>query len=98
MATGALDDEANSDPRDVIDPGNPPANDSLTFTVGHYHTHPPLDPAQHRDPANFPVGPSDPDNNIAGQLGCPGVVRDFTDISRHEVRDYRYGPDVQEHR
>jgi len=98
IATGALDDEPDSDPRDVIDPGNPPANDSLNFLVGHYHQHPPLDPSQHRDPTQFPVGPSDPDNRIANSLGCPGVVRDFTGINRTAVRDYFYGPSVQAHK
>ncbi len=96
MATGALDDEPNSDPRDVIDPGRPPANDSLNFTVGHFHQHPPLDPAQHRDPANFQVGPSDEDRHLADSLGLPGVVRDFTDIGRTAVTDYTYGPEVQQ--
>jgi hypothetical protein len=99
LAVGAAnDDDPNVDPRDKIDQGNPPANDSLTFTVGHYHQHPPLDPSQHRDPANFPVGASnDHDVPLADKLGCPGVVRDFTDTSRQVVRDYRYGPDLQRH-
>jgi hypothetical protein len=95
MAVGALDDQEISDPRDAIVPGNPPANDSLNFTVGHYHQHPPLDPSLHKVPANLPVGPSQQDRDSADHLGSPGVVRDFTDTSRTTVRDYRYGPDVQ---
>jgi hypothetical protein len=97
MATGAQmeDEDPTSDPRDLIDPGNPPANDSLNFLVGHYHQHPPLDPSQHRDPVNFPVGPSPNDVTTANHLGCPGVVRDFTDTGRTVVRDYLYGPGVQ---
>jgi len=95
MAVGALDDDPSSDPRDVIDPGNPPTNDSLSFLVGHYHQHPPLDPSMNRNPANFPVGPSDADRKIANDLGNPGIVRDFTDPGRTTVADYRYGPTEQ---
>jgi hypothetical protein len=93
--TGAPDDEPNPDPRDMVDPGSPPPNDSLSFNVGHYHHHPPLDPSQHRDPTKFPVGPSPVDDRLADSLGSPGVVRDFTDTNRTAVRDYRYGPDAQ---
>jgi len=95
MAVGALDDDPSSDPRDVIDPGNPPANDSLSFLVGHYHQHPPLDPSMNRDPVNFPVGPSENDRHNAKVLGNPGIVRDFTDTDRTVVTDYRYGPSEQ---
>ena len=87
-------DEAES-PFDSIEPGHPPANDSLTFNVGHYHTHPPLDPSMNRNPDDFPVGPSQKDRDLASDLGSPGVVRDFTDTKRTVELDYRYGPAVQ---
>jgi hypothetical protein len=98
LDVGAHDDEPEQNPQDAIDPGTPPADDSLWFLVGHYHHHPPLDPAAHRDPKNFPVGPSPQDWSIANKLGNPGVVRDFTDITRTVVKDYLYGPPVEQHK
>jgi hypothetical protein len=94
IATGAVSDtEPDSDPRDVIEPGQPPQNDSLSFNVGHYHQHPPLDAT--RPQANYNVGPSDEDKDRADRLGSPGVVRDFTTNDRTDVCDYPYGPATQ---
>jgi hypothetical protein len=98
ITLGAQDENPDMNPGDAIDPGRPPADDSLNFTVGSFHQHPPLDPSLHRDPASFPVGPSDVDRKLADRSGIPGVVRDFTDISRTVVCDYRFGPDVRPHK
>ena len=76
---------------DEADPGGPmPSNDSLFFCVGHYHQHMPLLPD--KDPKDYPVGPSQKDLESANELNNPGIVRDFTDISRTVVTNYMYGP------
>lgn len=70
-----------------------PADNAPTYTVGEYHQHPPLPPAQAPRTARFPIGPSTVDETGATARNSPGLVRDFTDTTRTSVCDYTYGPE-----
>lgn len=72
-------------------PGRPSDAPPL-YHVGEYHIHPPLPPAQRRNTANYPVGPSSTDKTGARGADNPGVVKDFTNTQRQETTYYYYGP------
>jgi len=65
------------------------------FHVGEFHIHPPLDPADPAmvNPNDWPIGPSQTDEDAAQADNSPGIVRDFDSIARTgNAVDYTYGP------
>lgn len=80
-------------PPKPVDPAPNAANQ--VFHVGEFHLHPPLDPGDPAmaNPLNWPIGPSDTDEEAAQNDNSPGIVRDFDTIARTGgVTDYTYGP------
>ena len=80
-------------PPKPVDPASGAA--SQVFHVGEFHIHPPLDPSipGMANPHQWPIGPSETDEEAAQQDHSPGIVRDFDSIDRTGgVTDYTYGP------
>jgi len=72
-----------------------PADADPVYHVGEFHIHPPLDPAEPSmsDPKDWPIGPSQTDEDAAQADNSPGIVRDFDSIARTgNAVDYTYGP------
>ncbi len=77
-------------------PADPAPNAvNQVFHVGEFHIHPPLDPTDPAmaNPLDWPIGPSQTDENGAQRDNSPGIVRDFDTIQRTgNATDYTYGP------
>ncbi len=77
-------------------PADPAPNAvNQVFHVGEFHIHPPLDPGDPAmaNPNNWPIGPSQTDEDAAQADNSPGIVRDFDTIARTgNAVDYTYGP------
>jgi hypothetical protein len=91
-----------------VSPGPAPADDPPVYTVGHYHTHPPLSEKMKADQKAyrkktgkemFPIGPSSADKGFATNNNSPGIVEDFITALRWPLWltwDFKYGPTTRQ--